>query len=367
MEAMCAWRRMRYHPQVQLHDTWRSYRCYLTKKEVDRVNELKKIWKGILLCLAIAVPAYLLGNAVPLAGGPVIAILLGMALSAPCKRIAGIGPGLSFASKKVLQAAVVLLGFGMNLSEILAQGRQSLPIIIVTIAVALAAAFVLCRALRIPGKVGTLIGVGSAICGGSAIAATASVIDADEEEVAQAISVIFLFNIAAALLFPALGRLLGLSNESFALFAGTAINDTSSVTAAASAWDGIYHANVLQMATVVKLTRTLFIIPITLCLALHRARKSGGTSLASIKKGFPFFVIFFVLASVFTTVVGLPATITVPLKNLSKFCIVVAMAAIGLNTNLPKLLRTGGRSVLMGLSCWVIIAVTSLLMLLAAG
>lgn len=116
--------------------------------------------------------------------------------------------------------------------------------------------------------------VGSSICGGSAIAATAPVIEADDEEIAQSISVIFLFNVIAALVFPALGMALGLSNQGFGLFAGTAVNDTSSVTAAAAAWDGMHPgANTLDNATIVKLTRTLAIIPITL--AHGENEKSG--------------------------------------------------------------------------------------------
>lgn len=144
----------------------------------------------------------------------------------------------------------------MNLSQILSKGAQSLPIIVATISTSLVIAFVLCRVMNVPGKIATLVGVGSSICGGSAIAATAPVIDADDREIARAISVIFLFNVIAALVFPTLGGMLGLTNEGFGLFAGTAINDTSSVTAAASAWDSMHPgANVLESATVVKLTR----------------------------------------------------------------------------------------------------------------
>ena len=149
---------------------------------------------------------------------------------------------MKFTSKKILQYAVILLGFGLNLAQIAQVGATSLPIIVSTIATSLIISFVLCRALRIPSKISTLVGVGSSICGGSAIAATAPVIDADDEEIAQAISVIFLFNVIAALVFPTLGGMLGLSNEGFGLFAGTAVNDTSSVTAAAAAWDGMHPA-----------------------------------------------------------------------------------------------------------------------------
>ena len=210
------------------------------------------------------------------------------------------------------------------------------------------------------------MGVGSSICGGSAIAATAPVIDADDREIAQAISVIFLFNVIAALVFPTLGGMLGLTNEGFGLFAGTAINDTSSVTAAASAWDSMHPgANVLESATVVKLTRTLAIIPITLVLAcwqMHLARKAGGDakSTFSLKRAFPMFVLFFVLASVITTVLQLPASITAPIKELSKFFIVMAMAAIGFNTDIVELVKKGGKPIALGFCCWIGIACMSL-------
>ncbi|MDC0700426.1 YeiH family protein [Clostridium sp. D33t1_170424_F3] len=326
------------------------------------MEEWKKRGKGVLLCLAIALPAWFLGKLLPVVGGPVFAILAGMALALVWKDKSGVQPGVSYVSKKVLQAAVVLLGFGMNLTEVLARGKQSLPIILSTISVSLLIAFVLCKVMRIPGKTATLVGVGSSICGGSAIAATAPVIDADDEEIAQSISVIFLFNIVAALIFPALGALLGLSNEGFGLFAGTAINDTSSVTAAATAWDGIHGSNTLDAAAIVKMTRTLAIIPITLVLAFVRTRKAtseSGTKV-EIRKIFPFFVLFFVLASVVTTVFHLPAAVTGPLKELSKFFIIMAMAAIGLNTDLVKLVKTGGKPIFMGFCCWVGIAGVSL-------
>lgn len=155
-----------------------------------------------------------------------------------------------------------------------------MPIILATISTSLIIAYVLHRIMHVPGKISTLVGVGSSICGGSAIAATAPVIDADDEEVAQAISVIFFFNMLAALFFPALGALLGFSTtsgEAFGIFAGTAVNDTSSVTAAASTWDSLYQlgTQTLDKAVTVKLTRTLAIIPITLVLALVRTRKAG--------------------------------------------------------------------------------------------
>lgn len=330
---------------------------------------VKKKGPGVLLCLLIAVPAWLLGRALPVIGGPVFAILIGMAVALGWKDQTAVREGIGFTSKKILQYAVVLLGFGMNLSEIAKVGAQSLPIIVSTISTSLLLSFLLCRLLKMPANISTLVGVGSSICGGSAIAATAPVIGADDEEIAQAISVIFLFNIIAALVFPALGGALGLSDQGFGLFAGTAVNDTSSVTAAAAAWDGLHPgANTLNTATIVKLTRTLAIIPITLALALWRTYKTEKQEKQrgekfSLKKVFPFFILFFILASVITTAgaaAGVPAAVFAPFKTLSKFFIVMAMAAIGLNTDLVKLVKTGGKPILMGLCCWIGIACVSL-------
>ncbi|HIR01967.1 MAG TPA: YeiH family putative sulfate export transporter [Candidatus Aveggerthella stercoripullorum] len=337
---------------------------------------VKKNFAGLVFCFAIAIPAALLGTFAPVVGGPVFAMLIGMVIALFVKdgsvRTA-LEPGVKYTSKKILQYAVILLGFGMNLADILAKGQQSLPIIIATITTSLVIAFVLCKAMKIPSKVATLIGVGSSICGGSAIAATAPVIKADYEDIATSISVIFLFNVIAALIFPTLGGMLGLSNEGFGLFAGTAVNDTSSVTAAASAWDSIHGSSILDEAAVVKLTRTLAIIPITLVLAFWQVRraKAAGAHDAenafSLKKIFPFFILFFLAASVITTVFGLPTEVTAPIKEVSKFFIMMAMAAIGFNTNIVKLVTSGGKPIALGLCCWVGIAAMSLAMQAALG
>ena len=333
------------------------------------MTKTKELAPGVLLCLALAVPCWLLGKAFPVVGGSVFAILLGMVIALFYRNKAATQAGIAYTSKKILQYAVILLGFGLNLSEIARVGATSLPVILATISTSLIVSFVLHKLMHIPPNISTLVGVGSSICGGSAIAATAPVIDADDDEIAQAISVIFLFNIIAALTFPTLGSVLGLSNEGFGLFAGTAVNDTSSVTATAAAWDGMHPgANTLDQATIVKLTRTLAIIPITLALAVWRtakAKRAGGNqgSSFSLKKVFPFFILFFVLASVITTVAttaGVDASVFQPFKELSKFFIIMAMGAIGLNTDLVKLVRTGGKPILMGLCCWVAIAVVSL-------
>lgn len=340
------------------------------------MNFLKKNFKGILLSLCIAVPSWFLGRLFPIVGGAVIAILAGMLSALFIKNKGAFESGIKFTSKKVLQWAVVLLGFGMNLNVIIQTGKQSLPIIISTIAISLIISFILCKVMHIPGKISTLVGVGSSICGGSAIAATAPVIDADDQEVAQAISVIFFFNVLAAIIFPTFGKLLGFaanSGEAFGIFAGTAINDTSSVTAAASTWDNMFGLGsaTLDTAVTVKLTRTLAIIPITLVLAFIRARsakknpEAASGARVSLRKIFPMFILYFVLASVITTVavsLNVSSEIFAPVKELSKFLIVLAMAAIGLNTNVVELIKTGGKPIFMGFCCWVGITALSLLM-----
>ena len=335
---------------------------------------IRKNYGGILTCFGIAVPAWLLGKAFPVIGGPVIAILIGMLLTLVWKDKGKAVPGIKWTSKIILQTAVVLLGFGMNLGVIFQTGKQSLPIIICTISTSLIVAWILHKALRMPGNTAVLVGVGSSICGGSAIAATAPVIGADDNEVAQSISVIFFFNVLAAIFFPMLGSAIGFdtsAGDAFGIFAGTAINDTSSVTAAASTWDSMWNlgSETLHKAVTVKLTRTLAIIPITLVLAVARAKKSakdsGKAEGFSLKRAFPMFILYFVIASVITTVciqAGMDADVFAPLKDLSKFFIIMAMAAIGLNSNVVQLVKSGGRPLLLGGCCWIGITAVSLVM-----
>ena len=342
---------------------------------------IKKKGIGLALCLALALPAWFavkLNRSLEIIGAPVIAILAGMVLALIIKDKGPFKSGIAFVSKKILQCAVVLLGFGLNLSTLGKVGLASLPIILSTITTALLLAFLLCRLLNIPSKIATLIGVGSSICGGSAIAAAAPVIDADDNEIAQSVSVIFLFNVIAALVFPTLGGLLGLTNEGFGLFAGTAVNDTSSVTAAASTWDTLHGTNgaVLEYATIVKLTRTLAIIPITLVLAFMRmkreaAEKTSSGTRVKLRSVFPMFILYFVLASLITTLLTgfLPEHALLAantafsfFKQMSKFLIVMAMGAIGLNTDLVKIIKSGGKPILLGFCCWTAIACVSLLL-----
>ena len=335
---------------------------------------MRKNYTGILVCFGIAVPAWLLGKAFPIIGGSVLSILFGMLIALFWSDKGKAAAGIKWTSKIILQTAVVLLGFGLNLGVIFETGKQSLPIIVCTIGISLLLAWALHKALRVPSDTAILVGVGSSICGGSAIAATAPVIGADDNEVAQSISVIFFFNVLAAIFFPMLGSAIGFdtsAGDAFGIFAGTAINDTSSVTAAASTWDSMWNlgSETLHKAVTVKLTRTLAIIPITLVLAVARAKKSakdsGKAEGFSLKRAFPMFILYFVIASVITTVciqAGMDADVFAPLKDLSKFFIIMAMAAIGLNSNVVQLVKSGGRPLLLGGCCWIGITAVSLVM-----
>ncbi|MGN0156783.1 MAG: YeiH family protein [Lachnospiraceae bacterium] len=345
---------------------------------------MKKKSLGIFLCAIVAgiatiVSGMHIGNfSMEIIGAPVLSIVMGMLITmgiptlAEDERLKG---GIKFTSKKILQWAVIILGFSMNLGTIAKMGGKSLPVILSTITVSLVVAFLMMKILKMDGKVSCLIGVGSSICGGSAIAATAPVIDADDTEVAQAISVIFLFNVIAALIFPSFGHAIGFGTEGFAIFAGTAVNDTSSVTAVASTAEGLYGVEgILSSAVTVKLVRTLAIIPITLVLALYRTycSKKDGTQSGefSFKKIFPWFILLFIGASIITTCVGaMPENVfTVfytssfikAMKWLAKFFIAMAMCAIGINTNLIQLVKKGGKPILMGFCCWIAITAVSI-------
>ena len=337
------------------------------------MSTIRTLAPGIATSAALATVCWFLGTAVPIVGGAVFAILSGMIIGVFWKDKGLAAAGIKFTSKKILQTAVVLLGFGLPLTQIAQVGATSLPVIASTITASLLTAFILCHALHVPGRTATLIGVGSSICGGSAIAATAPVIKANDQEVAHAISVVFLFNVLAALIFPTLGDAIGMTNDGFGLFAGTAVNDTSSVTAAAAVWDGMHEgANALDYATIVKLTRTLAIIPITFVLALwvaSREKKTAGANGQptqngfSLKRALPTFIVLFLCASIVATVAsatGVDMAVFGPLKLASKFFIIMAMAAIGLNTDVVGLVKSGAKPIVLGAACWIAIASVSL-------
>jgi len=321
------------------------------KKILDKIP-------GIILAAIIATPAWLIGEIFPIIGSPVLGILFGMIL-AFWKRPTMVESGISYTSKKLLQYSIILLGFDMNLFNVFRVGSQTIILMIFTLTVAFLTAFFVGKLLKVDKNTNILIGVGTAICGGSAIAATAPVIHADDEDVARSISTIFLFNVIAAFLFPFLGHLLHMTDYHFGLWTGTAVNDTSSVVAA-----GYTFSNAAgNLAVIVKLTRTLMIVPITLVLAFYISRRETHISESSYKlsKIFPWFVLGFVAASIISTFLPIPVEAGRLLVQIGKFMIVMAMAAIGLNTNIVKLVKNGWKPILLGLGCWAALSITSLI------
>lgn len=332
-----------------------------------RGSRIREVAPGLLVAALVAAVATPLGSLVPVIGGPVFGILLGIGLAMLLRPGATLRPGLTFASKPVLQMSIVLLGATLSLQQVATVGLGSLPVMLGTLAVALIGAWVLGRLLGVRGDAQILIGVGTGICGASAIAATTAVIRPKEHQVAYAIGTIFTFNIIAVLTFPGLGHLLGMDGHAFGLWAGTAVKDTSSVVAAAFSFgDGAGPYSV-----VVKLTRTLTLIPIVTVLALWAARRRGqggdegpgsGTGWRSVPwtKIVPFFLVGFVAASALTSLGAIPGSWHAGLTEAGTVLITTALAGIGLSMRLSDMRQAGLRPLVLGAALWILVAASSL-------
>jgi uncharacterized integral membrane protein (TIGR00698 family) len=310
---------------------------------------------GAAACVGIALVSVWLAKWFPIIGGPVFAILLGIIIGNVRRPAAVFKTGIAFCSKKVLQLAIVVLGASLSLGQVWKTGRQSLVVMLVSLSAALLAAYFIGRLLKVRPKLVGLVGAGTGICGGSAIAAVAPIVEADDEEIAFAISTVFLFNVVAGVIFPLLGHAMSLSQAGFGLWAGTAINDTSSVVAAAY----FYGKDAGDYATVTKLTRTMMIVPICLGLALM-VRSKRTTGRYNVGKSLPWFIVGFLIASLMNTAGLFGATGAGWFSSAGKFLITVALAGVGFSAVLKNMIRTGLRPILLGLLVWITVAVTSL-------
>jgi uncharacterized integral membrane protein (TIGR00698 family) len=320
---------------------------------------------GVALCIAVAAVATAVGRLVPLIGAPVVALVIGVVITLLLRPAARLAPGISFCSHQVLQVAVASLGLQLTLGKAVAAGAQSFPVLVGTLAICLVAAVIVGRLLRVRSSLRTLVGVGTAICGASAIAAVTPLIDAAAADVAYALSTVFVFNAVAVVVFPLLGHALSMSQQAFGLFAGTAINDTSSVVAAGS----VYGADAAQHAVVVKLTRTLFIIPICIAVALWQGRRRTGRTarMPRVTHLVPWFLVAFVAASALVSIVTPSTTLRDAFNVVALFLITVALAAIGLTTDFTALRATGPRPLLLGAVLWVLVSASSLALAAATG
>jgi uncharacterized integral membrane protein (TIGR00698 family) len=304
---------------------------------------------GLAWTAAVALSAWGLSHVVPLLGAPVLAILIGIGASLARRPSPRAAPGIAFSSTVMLQLAIILLGSTLALGTIARVGAKALPVMLGTLAVALAGMVVIGRALQVSPRLRTLIGVGTGICGASAIAAVAGIVEATQAEIAYSISTIFVFNVVAVILFPPLGRLLHMSQHGFGLWAGTAVNDTSSVVAAAYAYG---HAAGAQ-AVVVKLTRTTLILPIALGLSAFHARGRP-------RRLVPPFLVLFVVASVPDTAGLVGADTRRVLADVALGLITIALAGVGLGADLGGMRRTGARPLVLGAVLWALVTSVSL-------
>jgi len=322
------------------------------------------ILPGVLVAAVIALAATLAARFVPLVGAPVLAIVFGIVLRLVIALPRSLNAGFAFSSKMVLQSAIIVSGFGLSLAAVVTTGWETLPVTIGTIAIALVLAPIVGRMLKIDTVLEHLVGVGTAICGAAAIAAVASGSEPLESDVALAIATSFFYNIVAVLTFPALGALMHMTQSQFGVWAGTAINDTSSVVAAGYA----FGADAGQHATIVKLARATFILPVVAIVAVVHAReKRAGGMHVPWRRIVPWFILWFVVAACINTTGIIPSGWHPGITQASTFLISVALAGIGVQTEVARLARSGARPLALGFVLWVAVAAVSLLLQRATG
>lgn len=333
-------------------------------------DSILSILPGFLAALAIAFVAQWIEKLLPihLIGSSVIALFIGMILNHFWKPKV-LAPGLKFTSKKVLKFAIILLGASLSIGTILNVGKLSLVVMVFTLLTCFGGGYFVGKALGLNWKLSNLISAGTGICGGSAIAALSPVIEADDSDVAYALSATFLFDMAMIVLFPIMGRAMNLSDMAYGLWTGTAVNDTSSVVAAGFA----YSEAAGDFATMVKLTRTLSIIPVVVIFALINARlkqkiaAAEGNSEKVSAKGkihistlFPWFILGFLALAIINSFGVIPVAVSAGAKTLSKFLMVSALAAIGLNTSFKQMSKSGPAPMLHGFIISALVVVVAI-------
>lgn len=315
---------------------------------------------GIAIAAGFALCAMFLGNLFPIIGSSVFALILGILLNELIDLPENARPGLNWSGKKLLQYSIIFMGFSLPIATVASTGLSSLKISLPTITVAFLAAMIFGRVFHLKSHLRTLIGFGTAICGGSAIAAAAPIIEADEEEIALSMSTIFFFNILAVFIFPVLGHLWHMSDFQFGLWSGTAINDTSSVVAAGFS----YSKAAGEMATIVKLSRALMIVPVCLGLIglkLYRTKQEGSKK-GMLKKIVPWFIIWFIVASILSSSGLVPKVILPYLKEVSHLFMAMALIGIGSKVSWKQFRAAGAGPLLVGLIAWFFVAGSSLIL-----
>lgn len=301
--------------------------------------KIEAIKKPVFLALLIVIPLFSIA--------PAIALIAGLTI--------GVGFGNPFpkqskpAIKYLLQGAIIGLGFGMNFEKVVEAGRDGFVFTLISLTTAIGLGYILGRILKVDKMISYLISVGTAICGGSAIAAVSQVADANEKEISVSIGTVFILNAVALLIFPPIGTYFGLGQEQFGLWAAIAIHDTSSVVGAAAH----YGNEALMTAATIKLARALWIIPLALLTSLIFKKQSSASA-------FPWFILFFILASLANTAFNIPEKITQYILFVSKAAFSITLYLIGCGLSLSTIRQVGFRPFLQGTLLWIIILSTSL-------
>ncbi len=338
------------------------------------MNTIAKLIPGIVVTILLAMVATFISGFVPyhLISGSVFALLIGMLLNPIVSKYSLVTKGIGFTSKQILRLAIILMGLTLSFTQVLLVGRYSLIVMVFTLFVAFGGGYLFGRLFKLDWRLSSLISAGTGICGGSAIAALAPTIDAEDKDIAYAISATFLFDILMVILFPLAGRYLGMSDIGFGLWAGTAINDTSSVVAAGYAFSDAAGS----FSVIVKLTRTLSIIPVVLIFSMINARIKEKSAYVqstvtrnkvSIKSIFPYFILLFLLMVAIKSIGVLPVVVSDGAATLSKFLMVMALGAIGLKTNFKQVAKAGFKPMLHGFIISSLVVVVAFLVQLMLG
>ena len=342
---------------------------------------------GLIFCVVIGMIAAFLASLQSVMGAPILGLFLGIAATnlLPRKFVDKMSAGAGFSSKYLLKAGIILAGGTLSFSSIIGVGASALPIIIFNICLSFLTAWFIGRRLGVSGNTRILVGGGTAICGGTAIATLSPVIKAKEDEMAYAMTAIFLFDILAAILWPYAARAMHLSASQYGILGGLAISDTSSVTAAAATFDSImgegFTANIQgealsggDMAVIVKLTRTVMLIFVTIgVMVLRQLRGNGSPDTAETGgiirraiKSFPVFVLAFLIMALLNTLIGFSSVslgaykLSTMLSRAYKILIAIALVGVGCKIRLKTLFTDGLRPLLLGGFTWLALAVSTL-------
>ncbi|MGM0863442.1 MAG: YeiH family protein [Bacillota bacterium] len=317
----------------------------------------KEAW-GMIIIILITLLSKGLGALYPLIGSLLFAIIIGAIFKNTTKLPSSFDPGIQFTLKTLLKVAIVFLGVGLSLYDILLIGQKALWVIFLSVSIGITATYFVGKWLRIDKRLSLLIGIGTSICGATAISAVKGIIGAKEIETAYALSTIVFFNLIAFIMYPIIGHILHMSDLSFGIWAGTAVHDTSSAIAVGYA----FGDEAGEVATTVKLARTLFLIPVMFCLPFFLRKRNEGKS--RYRNAFPWFVFLFLAVSVLHTFGFIPETLESYLKISSKFIIIMVMAAVGLQVRIKDITQLGYKPLLTGLIASITCALISLFLIL---